>query len=58
MFKNTLTLQKAARLTCSWVRTGDPQRPLACVWADAKVRTSSKAASSPKDESGRMPLCA
>ena len=57
MFKNILNLQKNGRLTCSWVRTGNPHQPLACIWGDTPVRSTS-AASSPKDESGRMSLCA
>lgn len=57
MTNNILTLQKAGRLTCTWVRTGDPRNPLACVWADGKAR-GGKEASSPNDESGRMLLCA
>jgi hypothetical protein len=58
MTNNILTLQRAGRLTCAWVPTGNPRNPLACVWADAKARSVSTAASSPKKESGRMPRCA
>jgi hypothetical protein len=58
MTNNILTLQKAGRLTCTWVPTGNPHTPLACVWAEAKARSASTVASSPDYESGRMLLCA
>jgi hypothetical protein len=58
MFNNILTLQKPLRLTCSWVRTGNPRNPLACVWVKASARNNGKVASSANDESGRMALCA
>ena len=58
MTNNILTLQRAGRLTCVWVPTGNPQHPLACVWVEAKARSASTAASLPKNESGRVPLCA
>jgi hypothetical protein len=58
MTNNILTLKKAGRLTCTWVSTGDPRNPLACVWADCKGRSSRKEASSPNQTSGRMQRCA
>jgi hypothetical protein len=58
MFNNNLTLHRAVRLTCSWVRTGNPRNPLACVWVDSNARNNGKEASSSNDESGGMLLCA
>jgi hypothetical protein len=58
MTNRILTLQKAGRLTCAWVPTGNPRNPLACVWAETAVRVSAKAAPSSNDNSGRMPRCA
>jgi len=58
MFNNILTIQKTARLTCSWVHTGNPQNPLACVWAETTPQKTCKQATSSTDESGRLLLCA
>jgi hypothetical protein len=60
MTNNILSLRKAGRLTCTWVRTGDARNPLVCVWTDGKARSvgTSKEASSPKITSGRMQRCA
>jgi hypothetical protein len=56
---NILTLKKAGQLTCTWVRTGDPKTPLACVWADGKGRSAKEASSSSANErSGRVLRCA
>ena len=60
MTNNILSLQKAGRLTCTWVGTGDPRNPLTCVWTDGKARSDRKEASSssPNNTSGRMQRCA
>ena len=58
MTNRILTLQKAGRLTCAWVPTGNPRNPLACVWAETAARKSAKAAPSSNVNSGRMPRCA
>jgi hypothetical protein len=58
MFNKILTLNKTSRLICRWVATGNARNPLACVWAETNTRGAAKAAPSPKDESGSMPLCA
>jgi len=50
-------VQKAVFVTCSWVPTGDPRMPLACVWTRSKTAQTASTASSP-DETGRMHLCA
>jgi hypothetical protein len=50
-------IQKASRLACRWVATGDPKTPLACVWTAPKAPAVAATASSP-DESGRIHLCA
>jgi hypothetical protein len=54
MTNKILSLRKAGRLTCTWVATGNPRNPLACVWAQADVRSAAKT-TSPKDDSGRLP---
>jgi hypothetical protein len=49
-------IQKAPRLTATWVNTGDAKRPLACIWAAATARP---AVTAPSDfEAGRLPQCA
>ena len=58
MFNNILTLQRPIRLTCFWVRTGNPRNPLACVWVDTNVCSNPKEASSSNNKSGGMLLCA
>jgi hypothetical protein len=60
MTNNILCLRKAGRLTCTWVGTGDPRNPLACVWTDGKAHSDCKeaSASSPNKTSGRMLRCA
>ena len=58
MTNKILTFQKASRLTCCWISTGNLQHPLACVWSDADAEMNSEAASSSNDELGRMLLCA
>ncbi len=30
-------IRNSPQLTCVWVRTGDPRRPLACVWKEASA---------------------
>jgi len=58
MFNNILMLRKTSRLICSWVATGNPSMPLACVWAETSVPNNGREPSSSKEELGRMPLCA
>ena len=58
MTNNILTLQKPFRLTCFWVRTGNPRNPLACVWVETNARNKDKVASSSNDESEGVRLCA
>jgi hypothetical protein len=57
MTNNILALKKAGHLTCTWIATGDPRTPLACVWAQPKGRSSAKEALSPNDDSGRVLCC-
>ena len=50
-------VEKTVRLSCTWVRTGDVNKPLTCVWV--KSRTQSAAFTAPADsEMGRLHLCA
>ncbi len=50
-------IRKSVRLACTWVPTGDPRRPFACVWAVAK--TSRDVSAQPSaDKAGRVHLCA
>jgi hypothetical protein len=57
MLNKLYLIQSTGRLTCSWVATGDPKMPLACVWAGSKVPQVALTASS-TDETGRIHLCA
>jgi len=57
MMNKLLFIQKAGRLTCKWVKTGDSKMPLACVWGEAKAQQAASTAFS-TDETGRMHLCA
>jgi hypothetical protein len=47
---------KTVFLSCTWVSTGNPKMPLACIWTESK--TGQAANSSSTDETGRMHLCA
>ena len=61
MFNNIRNPQNTNRLTRTWVPTGNPRKPLACVWIDAagtSTRTSSPEAVSSNANSRRLPLCA
>jgi hypothetical protein len=58
LFNKILTLNKTSRLTCRWVATGNARNPFACVWAEGNTRGAAKVAPSPKEDSGRMRLCA
>jgi hypothetical protein len=58
MFNNILTLHKPLRLTCFWVRTGNPRNPLACVWMESNAQNNGIAASSANEELGGMLRCA
>jgi hypothetical protein len=59
MKNSLLTTSKIGRLTCTWVATGDPGTPLACVWTDAESPlAASKAEPFPTDEAGGLRLCA
>ena len=49
---------KATRMTCTWVATGNPRKPLTCFWAEYYTQQQTSAASSPNEESGGMSLCA
>lgn len=57
MMNKLYLIRQPVRLTCTWVPTGNPRMPLACVWTAAKVQTAIETASS-ADETGRMRLCA
>jgi len=48
---------KTVRLSCTWLPTGDPRRPLTCVWAETNTPQALDTASS-TDEAGRTYLCA
>jgi hypothetical protein len=50
-------VQNTVSLTCTWVPTGDPRMPLACVWTESKAFQANPDAFS-TDEAGRMHLCA
>jgi hypothetical protein len=55
---NKLYLMKRnGRLTCKWVRTGDPRLPLVCVWIESKT-TQTVSTPHATDGSGRMHQCA
>ena len=59
MTNKILTLRLPARLTCTWVSTGNPRNPLACVWAETiPPRQAAKKPSPSNANSGRMPRCA
>ena len=59
MFNNILTLHLPARLTCTWVSTGNPRNPLVCVWAESTPpRKIAKEPSPSKTNAGRLPQCA
>jgi hypothetical protein len=58
MTNKILTLRTTGRLTCTWVPTGNPRNPLACVWTETAARNSSTAAPSSNANSRRVPLCA
>lgn len=54
-------IRKPVRLTCTWVRTGDAKRPLACVWTGLKAAPAAPSASSADQAghgSGSIHLCA
>lgn len=57
MMKKLHLIQKMDRLYCTWVMTGDPKRPLACIWVGSRTQNVAPTASS-ADEIGRMHLCA
>lgn len=57
MMNRLFLIQKAGRLTCRWVQTGDAKTPLACVWTASKAPAVAATESFP-DESGRIHLCA
>ena len=57
MINKLYLVQKTVSLTCTWVRTGNPRMPLACVWTDSKAQQAVSTASF-TDESGRMHRCA
>ncbi len=50
-------IRKTVRLTCTWVRTGDPKGPLACVWGMTRTPQAAHPASS-TNETGRIHLWA
>ena len=61
MMKKLYLIRQTARLSCTWVPTGDAKRPLACVWVETKAPKAVNTASSTDDaaqEAGRMHLCA
>jgi hypothetical protein len=50
-------VQKTVLLTCTWVPTGDPRMPIACVWMESKASQANPDAFS-TDGTRRMHLCA
>jgi hypothetical protein len=50
-------IQKAVRLACIWVPTGDARRPFACVWVEANTAPGASTVPS-ADQAGRVHLCA
>jgi hypothetical protein len=56
--KNNLHLvQKTARLSCTWIPTGDARMPFTCVWVEAQTSQPTSVAPS-NDEIGRLRQCA
>jgi hypothetical protein len=54
-------IRKTVRLNCTWVPTGDPKTPLACVWTETRAAQAAPAASSVDEAghgAGRIHLCA
>ena len=50
-------IQKTVCLTCTWVSTGDPKMPLACVWRESNTLQVASTSSS-TDDTWRTHLCA
>lgn len=49
----------ANRVSCAWIRTGNPRQPLACVWIDADRRRLTASDGIPSDNSFEgIRLCA
>lgn len=57
MMNKLFLIQRTSRLACKWVATGDPKKPLACIWTALNAPTVAATASS-TDETGRIHLCA
>lgn len=57
MTKNLQLIRKPVRLYCTWVPTGDAQKPLACAWKEANTQQAASTAFSTV-ETERMHLCA
>jgi hypothetical protein len=49
-------IQKAGRLTCHWVLTGDPKLPLACVWTESASPRASSTASSTNEPPSHLAM--
>jgi hypothetical protein len=61
MMNKLYLIRKPVRLICTWVPTGSPQMPLACVWTELKAAQATPIASFTEEagpEAGRMHLCA
>jgi hypothetical protein len=56
MNKRLYLVQKSARLTCTWVATGDARKPLSCVWVAAAAPSVAEVTVNPKEV--RMHQCA
>ena len=57
MKNNLYLVQKAVRLTCIWVTTGDAKRPLECVWVESEMPKAVSAVPSEQETEG-LYLCA
>jgi hypothetical protein len=59
MTKTIRTYPTVNTISCVWIETGNPKRPLACVWIDEKVSflKASREATTNTDAEG-IHLCA
>ncbi len=55
--KNQMYMVRKAVLKCVWTPTGDANRPLACVWVEARSQCAASSESA-DSEAGELRLCA